>query len=189
MKRYKILAWIMLVLSVIHVITIVGGIEAYSDKLFSLKVAPNPESTLSKDPIKKYEGSALFFKGDLILNDLPWWKRTLLSNDTTDAIAMSLLAILVLLIIQTLEQSNTYHRKIGNYISTAGAIFLLATICDIVQRYFLKAEVLNRTNGEFILLRNEAPILPDTFVGIILFAFSAVYTEAYKLKTEQDLTI
>lgn len=189
MKRYKIFAWIMLILSVIHVIAVVAGVEAYSDKLFSLKVAPNPESTLGKEPIKKYEGSALYFKGDLVLNDLPWWKRTFLSNDTTDAVAMSLLAILVLLIIQTLEKSNTYDRKISKYISTGGAIFLFATICDILQRYYLREEVLTRTNGEFILLRNEAAILPDAIVGIILFAFSAVYTETSKLKTEQDLTI
>ena len=189
MKRYKVIAWIMLVLSVIHIITVVAGIEILNDKLFSLKVAPNPESTLSKEPIKKFEGSALFFKGDLIINDLPWWKRVILSNDTTDALAMSLLAVLVLLIIQTLQRSNTYHKKIGNYISIGGAIFLFSTICDILQRYYLKDEVLTRTNGEFILLRNEAAILPDTIVGVILLVFSAVYTEAYKLKTEQDLTI
>ncbi|MDZ4071658.1 MAG: hypothetical protein U1C70_07525 [Sediminibacterium sp.] len=189
MKRYKIIAWIMLVLSVIHIITVVAGIEILNDKLFNLKVAPNPESTLSKEPIKKFEGSVLYFKGDLIINDLPWWKRALLSNDTTDALAMSLLAFLVLLIIQTLQRSNTYHKKIGNYISLGGAIFLFSTICDILQRYYLKDEVLTRTNGEFILLRNEAAILPDTIVGVILLVFSAVYTEAYKLKTEQDLTI
>lgn len=189
MKRYKIIVWIILVLSVIHIITMVAGIEILDDKLFRLKVAPNPESTLSKEPIKKFEGSGLFFKGDLIINDLPWWKRTLLSNDTTDAIAICLLAILSLLIIQTIEKSNTYHRKIGNYIFSGGAVFLFATICEILQRYFLKEEVLTRTNGEFILLRNEAAILPDTIVGVILFIFSAVYTEAYKLKTEQDLTI
>lgn len=189
MKRYKIIAWIILVLSVIHIITVIAGIEILDDKLFSLKVAPNPESTLSKEPIKKFERSALFFKGDLIINDLPWWKRTLLSNDTTDAVAMSLLAILVLLVIQTLQKSNTYHRKIGNYIFTGGTIFLFSTICETIQRYYLKEEVLTRTHGEFILLRNEAAILPDTIVGIILFVFSAVYSEAYKLKTEQALTI
>lgn len=102
---------------------------------------------------------------------------------------MSLLAILVLLVIQTLQKSNTYHRKIGNYIFTGGIIFLFSTICETIQRYYLKEEVLTRTHGEFILLRNEAAILPDTIVGVILFVFSAVYTEAYKLKTEQDLTI
>jgi len=179
----------MLVLSVIHIITVVTGIEILGDNLFTLKVAPNTASTLSKEPIKKFEGSVLFFKGDLIINDLPWWKRTLLSNDTTDAVAMSLLAILVLLVIQTLKKSNTYHKKIGNYIFIGGAIFLISTICEIIQRYYLKEEVLTRTNGEFILLRNETAILPDTIVGVILFVFSAVYTEAYKLKTEQALTI
>ncbi len=189
MKKYKIIAWIMLVLSVIHIVTVVAGIEILNDKLFTLKVAPNPESFLSKEPIKKFEGSVLYFKGDLIINDFPWWKRALLSNDTTDALAMSLLAILVLLIIQTLQQSNTYHKKISTYISLGGAIFLFSTICDILQRYYLKEEVLTRTHGEFILLRNEVAILPDSMVGIILFALSAVYTEAYKLKTEQDLTI
>ncbi|MGV3594673.1 MAG: hypothetical protein ACO1NK_05470 [Sediminibacterium sp.] len=189
MKRYKVIAWIMLVLSVIHIITVVTGIEILGDNLFTLKVAPNTASTLSKEPIKKFEGSVLFFKGDLIINDLPWWKRTLLSNDTTDAVAMSLLAILVLLVIQTLKKSNTYHKKIGNYIFIGGAIFLISTICEIIQRYYLKEEVLTRTNGEFILLRNETAILPDTIVGVILFVFSAVYTEAYKLKTEQALTI
>jgi hypothetical protein len=188
-KRYKVIAWIMLVLSVIHIITVVTGIEILGDNLFTLKVAPNTASTLSKEPIKKFEGSVLFFKGDLIINDLPWWKRTLLSNDTTDAVAMSLLAILVLLVIQTLKKSNTYHKKIGNYIFIGGAIFLISTICEIIQRYYLKEEVLTRTNGEFILLRNETAILPDTIVGVILFVFSAVYTEAYKLKTEQALTI
>ena len=189
MKLYKTIAWIVLIMSVINIIVVVTGIEGYNDHIFSLKVAPNPESTLGKEPIKKYEGSVLFFKGDLVLNDLPWWKRTLLSNDTTDAVAMSLLAILVLRIIQTLQKSNTYHRKIGTYIFISGSIFLFSTFCEILQRYYLKAEVLTRTHGEFILVRNEAAILPDTFVGIILFAFSAVYTEAYKLKTEQDLTI
>lgn len=189
MKLYKTVAWIVLVTSVIHIIAVVAGIERYSDKLFTLKVAPNPESILSKEPIKKFEGSVLFFKGDLVINDFPWWKRTLLSNDTTDAVAMSLLAILVLLVIQTLQKSNTYHRKIGNYIFMGGTVFLFSTICETIQRYYLKEEVLTRTHGDFILLRNEAAILPDTIVGVILFVFSAVYTEAYKLKTEQDLTI
>lgn len=189
MKLYKTIAWVILVMSVINIIVVVAGIERYNEDLFTLKVAPNTESTLSKEPIKKYNGSQLYFKGDLVIKDFPWWKRTLLSNDTTDAVAMSLLAALVLLIIQTLQKGNTYHQKIGKYIFTSGTIFLFSTICEILQRYYLKGEVLTRTNGEFILLRNEAAILPDTFVGIILLAFSAVYTEAYKMKKEQDLTI
>ena len=102
---------------------------------------------------------------------------------------MSSLAVLVLLIIKTIEKGNSYHRKIGKYIFYGGGVFAFSTLCDIIQSYFLKAEVLARTNGDFYLLRNDVAILPDTYVGLILFIFSAVYTEAYKLKTEQDLTI
>jgi hypothetical protein len=189
MKLYKTIAWIVLTMSLINIIMVVAGIERYSDDRFIIKVAPKDESTLSKEPIKQFEGAALYFKGDLEIKDFPWWKRTLLSQKTKEAVCMSSLAILVLLIIKTIEKGNSYHRKIGKYILYGGGVFAFSTLCDIIQRYFLKAEVLTRTHGDFYLLRNDIAILPDTYIGLILFIFSAVYTEAYKMKTEQDLTI
>lgn len=189
MKLYKTIAWLVLVMSLINIITVVTGIQMYSNDRFIVQVAPKEESILSKQPIKQFEGSSLHFKGDLEIKDFSWWKRILLSQKTKEAICMSSLAVLVLLIIKTIEKGNSYHRKIGKYIFYAGGVFAFSTLCDIVQRYFLKAEVLTRTNGDFYLLRNEVSILPDTYVGLILFIFSAVYTEAYKLKTEQALTI
>lgn len=189
MKLYKTIAWIVLVMSLINIIVVITGMERSQDDRFLVKVAPKEESTLSNQPIKQFEGAALFFKGDLEIKDLPTWKKTLLSQKTKEAICMSLLAILVLLIIKTIEKGNTYHRKIGKYIFSGGVVFAFSTISEIIQRSFLKAEVLSRTNGDFYLLRNDVSILPDTYVGLILFIFSAVYTEAYKLKTEQDLTI
>lgn len=189
MKLYKTIAWIVLVMSLINIITMVSSIKGYRDDQFIVKVAPKEESTLSKQPIKQFEGAALYFKGDMEIKNFLWWKRVLLSQKTKEAVCMSLLAILVLLIIKTIEKGNSYHRKIGKYIFYGGGVFAFSTLCDIIQSYFLKAEVLARTNGDFYLLRNDVAILPDTYVGLILFIFSAVYTEAYKLKTEQDLTI
>lgn len=189
MKLYKTIAWFVLVMSFINLITVITGSKMYHNERFIVQVAPKEGSTLSKQPIKQFEGSSLHFKGDLEIKDFSWWKRVLLSQKTKEAICMSSLAILVLLIIKMIEKGNSYHRKIGKYILYAGGVFAFSTLCDIIQRYFLKAEVLTRTNGDFYLLRNDTAILPDTYIGLILFIFSAVYTEAYKLKTEQDLTI
>ncbi len=189
MKLYKTIAWIVLVMSLINIITVVSGIQSYNDDRFIVQVAPKEGSTLSKQPIKQFEGSSLHFKGDFEIKDFSWWQRALLSQKTKEAVCMSLLAVLVLLIIKTVEKGNTYHRKIGKYIFYGGIVFAFSTISEIIQRAFLKTEVLSRTNGDFYLLRNDVSILPDTYVGLILFIFSAVYTEAYKLKTEQDLTI
>jgi hypothetical protein len=189
MKLYKTIAWIVLVMSLINIITVITGTQADHNNRLIVQVTPKEESTLSKQPIKQFEGSSLYFKGDLEIKNFSWWKRVLLSQKTKEAVCMSLLAILVLLIIKTIEKGNSYHRKIGKYIFYGGGVFAFSTLCDIIQRYFLKAEVLARTNGDFYLLRNDVAILPDTYVGLILFIFSAVYTEAYKLKTEQDLTI
>jgi len=189
MKLYKTIAWIVLIMSLINIIMVIAGIERYSDDRFIIKVAPKDESTLSKEPIKKFEGAALYFKGDLEIKDFTWWKKVLLSQKTKEAICMSILAILVLLIIKNIEKNKTYHQKTGKYIFYGGCVFAFSTVIEIIQRYFLKAEVLTRTNGDFYLLRNDVAILPDTYVGLILFIFSAVYTEAYKMKTEQDLTI
>lgn len=189
MKLYKTIAWIVLAMSIINIMMIVAGVERYADDRLIVKVAPKEESTLHQQPIKQFEGSALFFKGDFEIKDFSWWQRVLLSQKTKEAVCMSLLALLVLLIIKTIERGYPYHRKIGKYIFYGGIVFAFSTISEMIQRSFLKAEVLSRTNGDFYLLRNDVSILPDTYVGLILFIFSAVYTEAYKLKTEQDLTI
>lgn len=189
MKLYKTVAWIILAMSVINIMVVVAGIERYAEDRMVLKVAPKEESTLSKEPIQQFKGSVLYFKGDLEIKDFSFWKRVLLSPKTKEAICMSLLALLVILIIKTIEKANTYHKQVGKYIFYAGLVFGFSTICEIIQRSFLKAEVLERTNGDFYLLRNDIAILPDTYVGLILVIFSAVYTEAYKMKTEQELTI
>lgn len=65
MKLYKTIAWIVLVMSLINIITMVSSIKGYRDDQFIVKVAPKEESTLSNQPIKQFEGAALYFKGDM----------------------------------------------------------------------------------------------------------------------------
>ena len=56
MRLYKTIAWIVLVMSLINIIAMVSGIKGYGDDRFIVKVAPKEESTLSKQPIKQFEG-------------------------------------------------------------------------------------------------------------------------------------
>lgn len=191
LKNYHLIGWMLLLFALVNIFSIgIGfGIFSKNDPYLKLDVKPAATATLSKEPVKQFEGAVLYFKGTLVIKDLPWWKRTLLSKEFTDAVCFSILAILVLLTVRTLQQGNDFYKKIGGYIFYAALVFILAVIIDMVQRYWLKDIVLEKTNAAFVLLRTTDALLPNSMVAIILLIFSSIYTKAWQLKTEQALTI
>lgn len=191
LKTYEQMGWILLVFAVLHVLSILLEVNLFAenDTQVTLKVNPAVTALLSKEPVKQFEGSALYFTGNLVIKDFPWWKKILLSKEVTNAICFAILAVLILLIINILKQKKELHKKIGRYIFYAGLVFVGSSFISMAQSAWLKTIVLERTNGEFELAKNIDALLPNSMVAIILLIFSGIYTKAWQLKTEQDLTI
>ncbi len=191
LKSYQISAWILLLAAVVNIFIIVSGIGIFSknEPFLKLEVTPSSKAILSKEPVKQFTGSELYFKGTLVIKDISWWKRSLLSKEFTDACCMFVLALLVLLGVKALMQKNDLHKKIGRYLFYAGMVFFFSTFLSMFQRWCLTSLVAEHTNSEFVLIRTMDALLPDSIIGVILFIFSTIYTKAWLLKTEQELTI
>lgn len=187
LKLYKAIAWILLIAAIIHALLTVVGVEYGDHQYLSLKVAPAEKSMLSKEAIKQFDGAALYFKGDFVIKDYPWWKRTLLSRETMNSVCISLLCLLVIRIIQTLLNRSDLHQKVSRYILLGGLILLATIIIELIQQYFLNEEILFRTKGDFVLLKYEGGLLPNSMIAIILFIFSAVYARAFQSQREKGV--
>ena len=191
LRSYQIGAWLLLIIALLNIVIIISGIGLFSknEPFIQLTVSPSAKAILSKEPLKVYGSSELYLKGTLIIKDLSWWKRTVLSKEFTDACCMSVLAWLVLLCVKAMMQKNDLHKKIGRYIFYAGMVFFISTFIAIFQRNQLASLVQSYTNHEYVLVRTMDSLLPNSLIGVILFIFSDIYTKAWKLKTEQELTI
>lgn len=191
LRSYQIGTWILLIIAIINIVIIISGVGLFSknEPFIHLTVSPSSKAVLSKEPLKVFGSSELYLKGTLIIKDLSWWKRTVLSKEFTDACCMSVLAWLVLLCVKAMMQKNDLHKKIGRYIFYAGMVFFISTFIDIFQRNHLASLVQSYTHDEFVLVRTMDALLPNSLIGVVLFIFSDIYTKAWKLKTEQELTI
>lgn len=191
LRTYQIGAWLLLIIAIINIVIIISGVGLFSknEPFVQLTVTPSSKAVLSKEPLKVFGGSDLYLKGTLVIKDLSWWKRTVLSKEFTDACCMSVLAWLVLLCVKAMMQQNDLHIKIGRYIFYAGMVFFISTFIAIFQRNHLASLVQAYTHDEFVLVRTMDSLLPNSLIGVILFIFSDIYTKAWKLKTEQELTI
>ncbi|TDO26781.1 DUF2975 domain-containing protein [Sediminibacterium goheungense] len=191
LRTYQIGAWLLLIIAIINIVIIISGVGLFSknEPFVQLTVTPSSKAVLSKEPLKVFGGSDLYLKGTLVIKDLSWWKRTVLSKEFTDACCMSVLAWLVLLCVKAMMQQNDLHKKIGRYIFYAGMVFFISTFIAIFQRNHLASLVQAYTHDEFVLVRTMDSLLPNSLIGVILFIFSDIYTKAWKLKTEQELTI
>lgn len=177
----------MLIVSVIYLTSITIGFPS-DERVQRIEVKPKKGSLLATKPIRNFNNDELYFKGDFAMKDLPFLKRVILYPGVPQTIVSIFICILLLRILKRTSKESL-QQGISKDLLQMGFLFLALYIAERLQLHFLNKEILERTNGEYEAVRNFGSFLPNTIIAVIFIAFSRIYSRAYTLKQEQDLTI
>lgn len=187
LTRRSVMVWIMIIVSVIYLTSITLGFPS-DERIQRIEVKPKKGALLATKPIRTFNNDELYFTGEFAMKDLTIFKRVILYPGVPQTIASIFICILLLSILKRTNK-DSLQKGISKDLLQMGFIFLALYIAERLQLYLLNKEISQRTNGEYEAVRNFGSFLPNTIIAVIFIAFSRIYTRAYTLKQEQDLTI